>query len=314
MPALAAAASAAVRTVLREVGLVMVVTPGRMRKRVVCGCRAIRCRAVRGASAVRFGAVRMPCGPPTIRFRGGSGQRFGSRRRTNMGLDHWHDLRRLPGARVPERTLGPWTTWPATPMTSPHCPLLRAGPARRGRRTRRFGQEHLRRPPRDGAGRRPGPPSGRSRHARGAVRLDGAAAGTGARAALARRARPLSPYDWTERRFGPVGPWSRPRWCWWRGRRGPPGGAAVAGGALLDGAGPGDVLGAGAGAGTGRAHRVLGRVDTRRGAAFRRGPLPAVRRHSGTPVARGVRVAAGASYDSGANRNVTYRSQDAPPY
>ncbi|GGS36951.1 hypothetical protein GCM10010221_39270 [Streptomyces parvus] len=71
VPALAAAASAAVRTVLREVGLVMVVTPGRMRKKVVCGCRAVRCRAVRcrairGAGAVRFGAVRMPCGPPTI--------------------------------------------------------------------------------------------------------------------------------------------------------------------------------------------------------------------------------------------------------
>ncbi|GGP54076.1 hypothetical protein GCM10010231_26280 [Streptomyces sindenensis] len=60
VPALAAAASAAVRTVLREVGLVMVVTPGRMRK-VVCGCRAV-C----GSGAVRSGAVRVPCGSPTI--------------------------------------------------------------------------------------------------------------------------------------------------------------------------------------------------------------------------------------------------------
>ncbi|GGZ69173.1 hypothetical protein GCM10010328_50280 [Streptomyces rubiginosohelvolus] len=49
VPADAAAPSAAVRTVLREVGLVMVVTPGRMRK-VVCGCRAVRC----GGDAVRF--------------------------------------------------------------------------------------------------------------------------------------------------------------------------------------------------------------------------------------------------------------------
>ncbi|BFP56660.1 hypothetical protein SCMC78_64670 [Streptomyces sp. CMC78] len=88
VPAPAAAASAAVRTVLREVGLVMVVTPGRMRK-VVCGCRSVR---------------------QLSRLRAGSGQRFGNRRRTNMGLDHWRDLRWCaahPGA-APCRNV-PWS-------------------------------------------------------------------------------------------------------------------------------------------------------------------------------------------------------------
>ncbi|GAB2938016.1 hypothetical protein GCM10027028_43540 [Streptomyces sundarbansensis] len=78
VPALAAAASAAVRTVLREVGLVMGRDPrsdaeGGLRvpcRAVRCDalpCGAVRCGAVR-CGAVRCGAVR--CGASTIPFPG----------------------------------------------------------------------------------------------------------------------------------------------------------------------------------------------------------------------------------------------------
>jgi energy-coupling factor transporter ATP-binding protein EcfA2 len=105
-----------------------------------------------------------------------------------------------------------------------------------------------------------------------------------------------APYDWTERRFGPartlepapvvlvegvgagrreVRPWLAAL-CWMEVDRA---------------------------TSWGRAHRVLGRVDTHRGAAFRRRSLTTVRRRTGTPVARGVRVAPGASRDSGSEPN-----------
>lgn len=113
-----------------------------------------------------------------------------------------------------------------------------------------------------------------------------------------------APYDWTERRFGPARTLEAgPGGAGGGGRLGTPSGAPLAGGAVLDGAGPGHVLGAGPTAGRRRAHRVLGRVDARRGAALRRGSFTAVRRRLGTPVAGGVRVATGTPRDSGSEPN-----------